>query len=219
MLTTPIFITNFKTYRQATGKNAVELAKIHERVALDTGKSLAVAVSACDLYRVASSVNIPVFAQHIDPVDFGGYTGHVLPQSVKNAGAVGTLLNHSEKRIAFDVLEPSLAFGQKSSLARVVCAETPQEIAEYACMDLDFLAFEPPELIGGTRSVASESPDLIKKSVELAADIPLLVGAGINQPEDIEVALDLGARGFLVASAIVKADDPEMVLRKLVERM
>lgn len=219
MLKTPIFITNFKAYRQATGKNAVELAKIHERVALDMGKSLGVAVSACDLYRVASSVNIPVFAQHIDPVDFGGYTGHVLPQSVKNAGAVGTLLNHSEKRIDVDTLEQSLAFGQKSSLARVVCAASPEEVSEWACMDLDFLAFEPPELIGGTRSVSSESPDLIKKSVEAAGDIPLLVGAGINQPRDIEVALDLGASGFLVASAIAKADDPEKILRSLVACM
>ena len=219
MLQTPIFITNFKNYRQAMGKNSVELAKIHEKIAQDTGKSIAVAVNPCDLFRVSSAVNIPVFAQHIDPVDFGSYTGHILPQSVKSAGAVGTLLNHSERRLDPEILEQSLAFGQKSSLARIVCAESPEEIETFRSLDLDFLAFEPPELIGGTKSVSSESPELIKQSVEIAGEIPLLVGAGINSPEDIEVALSLGAKGFLVASAITKADDPEKALRKMVEVM
>ena len=220
MLNQPIFITNFKTYQQGTGANAVELAKIHEKVAKATGKSIGIAVSASDIYRVSQLVSIPVFAQHIDPVDYGSFTGHILPQNIKSSGAIGTLLNHSERRLETDILENTIAYAQKSSLVRIVCAEDPDEIEKFAAFDPDFLAFEPPELIGSSdKSVSSESPDSIAESVRRANKIPVLVGAGINSAEDIRVAIKLGASGFLVASAIVKADDSEKVLTELVLAM
>jgi len=84
-------------------------------------------------------------------------------------------------------------------------------------LDPDFLAYEPPELIGSrSASVASENPKSIAESVSVARDIPLLVGAGVNSPEDVKVALKLGAKGFLVATAIVKAPNPEKALLELV---
>ncbi len=220
MLNQPIFITNFKTYQQGTSANAVELAKIHEKVANATGKSIAIAVSAPDIYRVSQEVSIPVFAQHIDPVDYGSFTGHILPQNIKSLGAIGTLLNHSERRLKTDILENTIAYAQKSSLVRIVCAEDPDEVEKFAEFDPDFLAFEPLELIGSSdKSVSSESPDSIAESVEKANGIPVLVGAGINSSEDIRVAIKLGASGFLVASAIVKASNPEEVLTELVSAM
>ncbi len=220
MLNQPIFITNFKTYQQGTSANAVELAKIHEKVANATGKSIAIAVSASDIYRVSQEVSIPVFAQHIDPVDYGSFTGHILPQNVKSSGAIGTLLNHSERRLDTDILENTITYAQKSSLVRIVCAEDPDEIEKFAAFDPDFLAFEPPELIGSSdKSVSSESPDSIAESVKRANGIPVLVGAGINSSEDIRVAMELGAHGFLVASAIVKASNPEQILTELVSAM
>ena len=87
MIKTPIWITNFKNEELATGANAVKLAKIHEKVAQDTGVHIGVAVSPVDLFRVASEVSIPVFSEHIDPIDYGKFTGHILPQAVKKAGA------------------------------------------------------------------------------------------------------------------------------------
>ncbi len=220
MLKTPIFITNFKTYEQAVGLKAIELAKIHEKVAIDTGKSIGVAVAAADIYRVSQAVNIPVFAQHVDPVDYGSFTGHILPQNIRNAGAIGTLLNHSERRVDPEILSQSTTCAQKASLVRVMCAENPDEVESLAALDPDFLAFEPPELIGSSdKSVSSEAPDSIRESVERSLGIPVLVGAGINSPEDIRVAMELGANGFLVASAIVKAADPEAALTELVKAM
>ena len=217
MLRTPIFITNFKTYEQAIGDNALKLAKIHQQVAEDTGASIGIAVAACDLYRVSQAVSIPVFAQHTDPVDYGSFTGHVLPQNIKKSGAVGTLLNHSERRLEKDVIINTLACSQKASLIRVLCAESPEELELLAQYDPDFLAFEPPELIGNSKkSVASEKPTSITHCVNISSGIPVLVGAGISCADDIEVSLSLGAKGFLVASAIVKSNDPEKALRKLV---
>ncbi len=221
MLSTPIFITNFKNYEVAIGANAVKMAKMHEQVAKDLSVNIAVAVATPDIHRVSQAVSIPVFAQHIDPIDYGNFTGRILPQGVKKSGAVGTLLNHSERRLDPEVLSDSAACAQKSSLIRVVCAENPEEIEKLSELDPDFLAFEPPELIGapGKISVATEEPKSIANSVEVSRGIPVLVGAGVCCAKDIEVALALGAKGFLVASAVIKAANPEKKLREMVEVM
>ncbi len=218
MLTKPLWITNFKNYEQSTGENAVKLAKIHQKVAQETGASIAIAVSPLDIYRVSQEVSIPVFSQHVDLADYGKYTGHILPALIRKSGAVGTLINHSEKRIDKEILKNTLALSQKSSLIRIVCAENPDEVEEFAEFDPDFIAFEPPELIGSTgASVSSENPESIVESVKKSRGIPLLVGAGINSISDVKTALKLGAQGFLVATAIVKAKDPEKALREFVE--
>jgi triosephosphate isomerase (TIM) len=217
MLPFPIWITNLKNYETSTGANALEMAKIHDKVAKETGASIGIAVNAIDLYRVAKEVSIPVFAQHVDPIDYGKGTGHILPQAVKKSGAVGTLLNHSERRLDFEVLKDSTACAQKATLVRIVCAENPTEIEKLAELHPDCLAFEPPELIGSTgASVANSKPQSIADSVAVSGGIPVLVGAGINSVEDVKVSLKLGAQGFLVATAITKADDPEKALREFV---
>jgi len=84
---TPMIIVNFKTYSEATGRNAVELAKKAEKVSDETKVSIIVAPQFADISAVAKAVKIPVFAQHIDPIRPGSYTGHVLADSVKEAGA------------------------------------------------------------------------------------------------------------------------------------
>ncbi len=217
MFKKPIWITNFKNYENAVGANAVSLAKIHEKVAKETGATICVAVGACDVFRVSQEVSIPVLSQHVDAIDFGKFTGHILPQTAKKSGAVGTLLNHSERRLDPEELEGAASCAQKANLARIICAEDPDEIEKFAELDPDFVAFEPPELIGSTsKSVSSESPASIAEAVKRSRGIPVLVGAGINSAEDVKIALKLGASGFLVATAIVKSPDPEKALKEFV---
>jgi triosephosphate isomerase len=218
MLHSPLWITNFKNYETAVGQNALELARIHEKVAQETGTSIGIAVSNIDIFRIVKEVSIPVFAQHVDPIDYGKCTGHILPQAVKKAGAVGTLLNHSERRLDTETLNNSISCAQKATLKRIVCAETPEEVEQFVSFYPDFIAFEPPELIGSTTaSVSSSKPESITKSVQYAGEkIPLLVGAGVNSVQDVEVALSLGAKGFLVATAITKSPNPEKKLREFV---
>ena len=94
-----MLVVNFKTYLEATGKKAVELAKVAEEIARERGISIAVAPQFTDLKPVSEATGIPVFSQHIDPIRPGASTGHILAEAVKSSGAVGTLLNHSERRI------------------------------------------------------------------------------------------------------------------------
>ena len=81
---------------------------IAERVNEKTGISIAIAPQAIDIAAVTVSSETPVFAQHIDPVYYGKYTGHILPEAVAEAGAYGTLLNHSEHQIPLDKIEAAI---------------------------------------------------------------------------------------------------------------
>lgn len=212
----PAIIVNFKIYEQAIGDMAVELAKIHEKVAQETGASVGVAVSAVDLAAVCKAVSIPVFAQHIDPVGYGSGTGHILPEQVKEVGAYGTLLNHAECQIEHGVLMRSLERAREVDLFTIVCATTAEEGALIAKMNPDLIAVEPPELIGGEISVSKADPGIIEKSVKLIGEGKVLVGAGVKNGEDVGIALSLGASGVLLASGVTKSDDPYGVLMDLV---
>jgi triosephosphate isomerase len=122
---TPLILVNFKTYIEATGKRGVELAKIADRVSRDSGVTIAVAPQFTDLKAVAEAVEIPVFSQHVDPIKPGAFTGHVLAEAVKAAGASGTILNHSERRIRISEIEEALSLARVSDLASLVCTDTP----------------------------------------------------------------------------------------------
>lgn len=218
MLKTPLIIVNFKTYKESIGKNALKLAQICEKVSLDTNSNIAVAVQAADIYRIAQCVEIPVLAQHIDNVDYGQFTGHVLAEAVKEAGAIGTLLNHSEHRLSLDIIK-NIINRNKNILEIIACAPTSEISAEIAKFKPSFIAIEPPALIGGNVSVSTAQPELITntvKKVKAVADIPVLCGAGVKNKEDVKIAMQLGAKGILLASGVTKAQNPEKVLRYLV---
>ena len=214
----PIIIVNFKTYPSSTGPEAVHVAKICEKVAYETGTDIRVAVCAPDIYPVSKVVGIPVYAEHIDPYPPGRATGSVLPEVVRTAGGTGTLLNHSEHQIPMSQLAESIRRASKVSLTTVACADTPARASKIVLMRPDFIAVEPPELIGGDISVSKAKPEVISKSVEEVKEkhgIRLLVGAGIKTREDVVKALELGADGILIASGVDLAEDPEKALRGL----
>ncbi len=211
-----MIITNFKTYESATGQKAMELGKIHEKVAQETGADIRICVQPIDLAWLTRELDIPVYAQHIDPVGFGSNTGHILPESVKGSGAIGTLLNHSERRLDREVVKASIDRAKELELEVILCAKDPQEGAAFLEFGPAFIAVEPPELIGGDISVSMAQPEIIENAAKLIGSEKLLVGAGVKNGEDVKKSLELGARGVLLASGVTKAADPELVLRDLV---
>lgn len=216
---TPVIIVNFKTYEQGIGCRAVELARICDKVASDTGKSIAVSVSPVDVGKVSEAVSIPVLSEHMDPEEFGSHTGKVLAADLKENGASGTLLNHSEDRYRMDVLEQAVVHARKTGLISVVCANNSEMAEAIAAWQPDFIAVEPPELIGGKVSVSSARPEVISEAVEkvkrIDDNVKVLCGAGVHTREDVRKALKLGSTGVLLASGVVKSDDPEGELKDL----
>jgi triosephosphate isomerase len=218
---TPIILVNFKTYLEGTGKKALELAKTAEKVSAEKGVCIGVAVQYVDIAPIAQAVSIPVFAQHIDPVKYGSSTGHVLPESVKEAGAVGTLINHSEKRLKLADIDEAINRARELRLVSVVCSNNAAVSAAVAALQPNMIAVEPPELIGTGIPVSKAKPEVVSGTVELVKrvnpKVVVLCGAGITAGEDVAAALKLGTEGVLVASGIVKAKDQYRVLRQFAE--
>ncbi len=214
----PTAIINFKAYKESTGSKAIELAIACERVAKETGKSIIIAVHPTDVRQIASQVSIPVLCQHADPVPMGAYTGWMPPALVKEMGAKGILINHSEHKVKLDVLKTTVEIARKEGLLIVLCADTPTEIELMAHLKPDYVAIEPPELIGGDISVSNAKPEVITESVNRVRKIgriPVLCGAGVKNAADVKKAVELGAKGILVASGVTKAKDPEAAIRDL----
>ena len=215
-----VLLINLKTYEQGTGDKALEIAKIADNLAKNTDVEIILAVQPADLKSVSGSVDIKTFSQHVDPVNYGSKTGWILPESVKQAGAKGTLLNHSERRIDLQTLEKSISRCRKLGLTTVVCADTPETAQKIAGLKPDFIAVEPPELIGGDISVSKAKPEVITESIEKVNSVnpvPVLVGAGVKDREDVKKGMELGAKGILVASGVVKAGNPEEAIKDLLE--
>ncbi len=212
----PLLLVNFKTYREGTGKKALALAKICERVAKKTNICLAAAVQATDIRMIASEVEIPIFAQHIDPIVAGSNTGQVFIEAIKEAGAVGTLINHSEMKIKLASIAKVIDLTKEHKIYSCVCASTAKIAGAIAALEPDCCATEPPELIGSGISVSTAKPEIITETVDIINKInPKVIplcGAGITNSNDVKIALELGTRGILVASGIVKANDPEKIL-------
>ncbi len=217
-LHTPIIIVNFKTYLEATGRKAVELAKKAEKVSKETNVYIVVAPQFADIATVAEAVEIPVFAQHIDPIKPGSCTGHVLAESIKEAGAVGTLINHSERQLKLSDIDTAITLARENDLISCVCANNPNASAAAAALRPDIVSIEPPELIGTGIAVSKAQPEVVTNTVKLVHEVntklTILCGAGISHGEDVAVALKLGTQGVLVASGIVKAKDPYSILRE-----
>jgi triosephosphate isomerase (TIM) len=217
MIPTPVCIVNFKSYPNATGRNALTLAKICEKVSHATNIQIIICVQTVDIPLVAKSIKIPVFAQNVDPYEAGAHTGWVLAENLKDYGAQGTLLNHSEHKLSMDVLKKSLLRAKAAHLLTIVCAETPEEARLVASLKPDGIAIEPKELIGGNISVSSAKPELIEQSVRAVSFVPILCGAGIHSKDDVSKAIKLGAKGILVSSGVVNAVNPEKLLKELIE--
>jgi triosephosphate isomerase len=220
-LQTPIIIVNFKTYLEATGKRALELAKQAEKVSKETGACIVLAPQFVDIAKVAEAVEIPVFAQHIDPIKPGNCTGHILAESVMEAGAVGTLINHSEIQLKLADIDAVIRLAQEKNLISCVCTSNPSISAAVAYLNPDIISIEPPELIGTGIAVSKARPEDVTNTLRLVRKVNnkavILCGAGISHGEDVSVALKLGTHGVLVASGIVKAKDPYSVLREFAD--
>jgi len=216
----PVIVVNLKTYPEASGKGALSIAKMAEAVAKETGRKIIVAPPQPDLAIVCSSVSIPVFSQHVDNLKPGNTTGFVPPEAAKAAGARGTIINHSEHRLVHADIEELVERCRKLELVTIVCTNNVRVSRAAATFHPDYVAVEPPELIGGNISVTDANPDIVSGTVaairSVAKGVGILTGAGVKSGRDVAKAIELGTDGVLLASGVAKAKDPKAVLVDLV---
>lgn len=216
-----IFV-NFKTYPQGTGDEALKLAKICEEVSLESKVQIIPVVQFVDLFRISQEVKIPVWIQHLDFFPQGQHTGWENLEAVIEAGAKGTLLNHAEHQIPPGTIKQvikrieNLKF-KIENFSVMVCCKTMGQAERLAKLKPDYLAYEPPELIGGGLSVSETKPVVIERIVKKLPEMKIIVGAGIKTGRDVKRSLELGAKGVLVSSGIVLMSDQKKALKNLID--
>ncbi len=215
----PDIIVNLKLYRESVGKRAVQIARLAEEVGRETGVAFGIAPSLMDAWAVASEVDIPVFAQHVDPVEPGARTGHVSPRLLREYGLRGSLINHSERRMRLADVRVAVQMLRDEGLASIVCAGDPAESLAAAALKPTAVAFEPPELIGTGVSVSKARPEAVTRAVNAIRskfeEVAVVCGAGVSTGEDVRRAFELGVDSVLLASAVAKAPRPREKLLEL----
>jgi len=216
---TPMIVLNEKAYVESAGAQGLQLAQICEQVAAEQACSIVICPQQVDLAKVAAAVQIPCFAQHVDAVEPGSQTGFVTLESVRGAGAAGTLVNHSEHRLKIAEIDFIITKAASLNLLTIVCTNNLAVSRAVAELKPYAIAVEPPELIGSGRAVSKVDPAIVSDTVKavkrVANDCVVLCGAGVTNGEDVRAALELGAEGVLLASGVVKAKDQKAALRDL----
>lgn len=214
----PLILVNLKTYEAGSDAQAEQLARQCETVSRRYKAGVALACQAADLFRLSKITSLPLFCQHADPNEYGPHTGSNIIETMRCNGAIGTLLNHCEHQVSLHHIKTVVAKAKRLNFITVVCAKTSSQAGRISKLFPDFIAVEPPELIGGTISVSTARPSLITSSVKaVGQSSTLLVGAGVKTGYDVTTSLKLGAYGVLVASGIVQSRDPASALRELLE--
>ncbi|MFA4859228.1 triose-phosphate isomerase [Methanoregula sp.] len=222
-MSSPLVLVNLKTYKEGMGNRAHLIANEAQRVMQESGVTIGLAPSYIDLHPLAHHFAIPVYAQHVDGCEPGANTGHITVEAIRVAGAAGSLINHSERRLTLAEIESSVRGLMAQKLISVVCTNNVNTSAAAAALGPDYVAIEPPELIGSGVSVSKANPDIIKNSVAAVhavnPKVKVLTGAGIQTGECVRIAVDLGTDGVLLASSVVKSKEPGNVLRDLVSKL
>lgn len=210
-----MFIINCKNYEEISGDKVVKLAKIIERISKKYKIKIALAPPHHLLTKI-TDLSIPVLAQHVDNTRIGSTTGFLIPELLKTSKVAGSLINHSEHRIPSNDIKQLVSRLQKLKMMTIVCVKNIAEAQKYAKLNPNYIAIESPELIGSGKAISKEKPELITKAVTAVKNAnnstKLLCGAGIVSGEDVEKAIQLGAKGILVASGIIKSKNWEKII-------
>jgi triosephosphate isomerase len=203
-----MIVVNFKNYKK--GDNVLRLAKRIQKYS-----DLVVAIPTLNIKEVSEKTKLTVYAQHADYSEGKANTGFQTLESLKAAGAKGTLLNHAEHKLKLDVLKKTIKQAKKLNLKVIVCVSNIKEIKELKSLKPYALAFEDPKLISTGKSIIKYDPKSIRDFVKVMKGTKIipLCGAGISSREDIIESKKMGCKGVLVASAIANSKNPEKVLR------
>jgi triosephosphate isomerase (TIM) len=207
---TRLFVINFKNYPEIYADKTVTLALAAQKAAKTLNVEIVIAPPQPSIAVVKQNVDIPVFCQHVDDTKIGQSTGFFIPELARSYGASGSIINHSEHRLSHVTIDNLVQRLKQLNMTSIVCAQTPNEVAQLAKLNPDFIAIEPPELIGSGKAVSKESPKIIIDSINSATQnskyTKLICGAGIVDQSDVTSALQLGVEGILVASGIIKSN-------------
>lgn len=216
MIKPPFFEIGPKSY--LFGDDVLDLALSADQASIKYDVDIIFTAPLIEIRRIADiTKKIHVFAPHMDPIVPGRGLAEVLPESLRDAGATGVMLNHNEKPLTMDVLERTIERAKEVGLATIVCSNTVAQAAAIAHLGPDIIVAEPSELIGTGQTsddaYMNQTTSLIK-SINPA--ILVLQGAGISSGEDVYRVILAGADATGSSSGIVKATDRAAMIDEMI---
>ena len=217
-----MFVINCKNYEEISGEKIIEFVKTAEKIS----KKFKVKIAICPpqhLIGLVANSSIPILAQHVDDSKVGSTTGFVIPELLKKSKVNGSLINHSEHRISAKEITKLVSKLKELKMTSIVCVKDVAEARKYAKLNPNYIAIEPPELIGSGKAVSTERPELITKAANAVKsannNTKLLCGAGIVSGQDVSKAVELGSKGILVASGIIKAKNWDKIISEFAKAL
>lgn len=213
----PFLVVNPKSYLY--GKESLALAKEADQVAKDTGLPIIFTCPYADVRLIRENTDkIIVCVQSMDPLTPGRGMGHVLPESLKEAGADAVFLNHAENPKTLSDLYKCILRAAKLNMISIVCADSITEARAVACMNPDIVLAEPTDLIG-TGHVADDSYTIetIQEVRKVNPDVQIMVASGVSTADDCYNVIRLGADGTGGTSGILNASSPAGRIREMAE--
>lgn len=216
-----MIILNLKTYAESTGENNAKLLNALEELRNENpevASKISVAPSMIELINVRKNyTELNIMSQHVDNKSAGSTTGWTTPENLLAHGIKYAVYNHSEHRMNMDTIVEDVKAIQEKGVKLVVCCENVEEAKKILEAQPFAIAYEPKELIGSGVSVTTR-PEAVKEFIEaVKGKTMVLIGAGISTGEDVKNGIELGAEGYILASAFVKAEDPKQKALELAE--
>ncbi|MBO0428552.1 triose-phosphate isomerase [Vagococcus fluvialis] len=217
MIQKPFFVFNPKSY--LFGEELLALAKVADELAATKDIRMFITVPYGDIDRISKNTkHVIVTAQHISGIKPGRGMGQVLADSLYEAGARATFLNHAENPLTLSELINSMERAKELGMTTIVCADSVKEAQTIASLTPDIILCEPTELIGTGKTSDDSYITTTNEAVKsINEDILVMQAAGISTAEDVYRTMSLGADGTGCTSGIVAAENPEQMLRDMVD--
>lgn len=216
---TPFLVVNPKSYLY--GKLSLDLALAADKIAKETGIEMFFTCPFADIrYISENTTNVIVTAQHMESLKPGRGMGHVLPESLKEAGAKAVFLNHAENPMTVAQLSKTIERARELDIKTIVCADSVSEAVALSKFNPDIILAEPTELIGtGKTADNSYVIETTEKIREMSPNTLVMIASGVTTAEDVYNVIKLGADGTGGTNGILGAPDPKKRIEEWAEAM
>lgn len=213
----PFLLVNPKSYLY--GEKSLALAKASDAIAEKYGLTIFFSCPFADIrYIKENTEHVIVTAQHMESLKPGRGMGHVLPESLKEAGAQAVVLNHAENPLTVSELYATIRRAKELDMLTIVCADSVTEGLAIAHFNPDILLCEPTDLIG-TGETADDNYifDACNQIRAVNPDVAVMIASGITTADDCYRVVYLGADGTGATSGILKAPDPAVRVEEMTQ--
>lgn len=212
----PFFETSVKNY--IYGDAVLEYARAADAAAREYDVDVLFVTPYTEIRRVRENTDrLIVFAPYMDTLRPGRGIADILPEALKDAGAQGVVINHSERPMTLSAIKKTIDRANELDLLTFLCADTISEAQALAYLHPDILNPEPTELIGtGIASDMGYVKEVIRAVKAIDPAILVEQAAGITTAKQVYDFIMAGSEAAGSASGILDSSDPFSLLNEMI---